>query len=31
MPSYYSNHEKSGDYQQYHIKKTDWIVFLLYM
>lgn len=22
MPSFYSNHEKSSDYQQYHIGKT---------
>lgn len=31
MPSYYSNYEKSGDYRQYHIEKTDWIVFSFYM
>lgn len=31
MPSYYSNHEKSGDYQQYHTEKRDWIVFSFYM
>lgn len=31
MPSFYSNHEKSSDYQHYHIGKTDWIVFSFYM